>query len=102
MEIRLLNEYNVKKVHWESREVECFCPLGNDWCTHKFVVDVECGRYIFDLYKLDDWITENIKGQQMTMEQSAHALYKFLVYEIEPTSISVKEYNGIGGYIVEI
>ena len=49
MSIKLPNEYNVKSIHWESREIECFCPLGSDWCTHKFIVDAKVGRYIFDL-----------------------------------------------------
>lgn len=102
MSIKLPNEYNVKSIHWESREIECFCPLGSDWCTHKFIVDAKVGRYIFDLYLLDDWITENIKGKKLTMEQSAHKLYHFLLSEIEPDSLSVKELNKQGGYVIEI
>ena len=100
--VRIPNSFNIKKVHWESKEVECFCPLGQDWCTHKFVIDTELCRYNFDFYLLDDWINENIAGHKMTMEESAHTLYAFIVKEIEPCDLSVKEYNGASGYVVEV
>lgn len=100
--IKRINDYNVKRVHFESREIQCYCPWGGDWCTHKFIVDAKVGRYIFDFYVLDDWISKNIKGQELTMEQSAHKLYSYILAEIEPDELSVKEYNKQGGYIVEI
>ena len=100
--VRLPNEYNVKKVHWKSREFETFCPLGQDHCTHQFEVDVKCIRYIFDLYLLDDWITENIAGKELTMEGAAYTLYHYLVDELQPEELTVKCLNGAGGYIVEI
>lgn len=88
-EVKVLNEFNVSKVHWESKEFEVFCPLGQDWCTHVLEVDLVCGRYIMDCYKIDDWITENIKGQTMTVEETGHTLYKYLLQELDPVSLRV-------------
>ena len=85
------NTYKIKHITIEST-AQCFCPLGNDWYTNQFVVDFVPAEYIPDYCEMDKWITENINGKHMIIEQAVAMLYDYLHNTYYPVDLHVESY----------
>lgn len=96
------NEYNIKKILWKSREVQSYCPLGTDYCTYRFEVEMVAGGVLFDYDVLHEWIDKNINGKVNTREMACHKLYCLLVKELKPVSLTVRAFNTADNSYIEI
>lgn len=88
-ELTFKNIYNVKRIKWESENVENYCPLGEDWCTYKYRVEMRPHENLFDYDVLHRWITDNLQGKTHTCEEAAHKLYQYINQEVRPYELKV-------------
>ena len=91
-ELEIKNEYNIKKVHYISPDVQNYCPLGEDYCTYKVVVDLVPAAHIFNYDVLSDFIC-NLRNGSRTREQFAFMIYDYLMINLAPKSLQVTVYN---------
>lgn len=85
------NTFGIGMITIEST-AKCFCPLGNDWYTNQFSIDIEPGEYIPDYCQLDNWIAKNINGKHMIIEQAVAMLYEYLKDTYKPNELQVESY----------
>lgn len=79
----VLNTYGIKQIKIEST-AKCFCPLGQDWYTNRFLVDICPDKHIPDYCEFDKWIAENINGKELIIEDAVSKLYDYFTRTYEP------------------
>lgn len=85
------NKYGIRNISIDA-QAKCYCPLGRDWCTNHFTIDIEVAEDIPDYVKLDEWISENINGHSMIIEEATAAVYQHVMDEYSPYSCTVRSY----------
>lgn len=85
------NKYGIKNVTIDA-EAKCYCPLGKDWYTNQFTIDIDVAADIPDYVKLDEWIAENINGHSMIIEEAVATVYEHVMDEYNPYNCSVRSY----------
>lgn len=85
------NSYGIERITIDI-EAKCYCPLGKDWYTNKFTVEVCPGKYIPDYCELDAWVNENINGQHMIIERAVEMLHEHVVAMYHPIECHVASY----------
>lgn len=90
--LEIKNTFNVKKVHYISPECQNYCPLGEDYCTYKVVVDLVPASLIFDYDALTEYISTFNNGER-TREQFGWEIYNYLLCRLTPKSLSVTVFN---------
>lgn len=82
------NKYGIKNVTIKAR-AKCFCPLGNDWYTNKFDIEIGVADCIPDYIDVDKWIAENINGKSMIIEEAVSKVHQYIMDGYKPHSCSV-------------
>ena len=85
------NTFGINDITIESK-AKCYCPLGQDWYTNQFTVNFYPGRYIPDYCEMDNWITANINGKSMIIEEAVARLYEYLRDTYMPIELCVESY----------
>lgn len=85
------NVYGIRNVTIDVN-AKCFCPLGNDWYTNQFHIDMDVANCIPDYVELDKWVDENINGQSMIIEAAVAKVREYIVKEYKPISCTVRSY----------
>lgn len=85
------NKYGIRNISIDA-QAKCYCPLGRDWYTNHFTIDIEVAEDIPDYVKLDGWIAENINGHSMIIEEAAATVHRHIMNEYSPYSCSVCSY----------
>lgn len=85
------NNYGIRNISIDA-EAKCFCPLGNDWYTNQFTIDIEVAHDIPDYVVLDKWIAEHINGRSMIIEEATAAVYQHVMETYQPYSCTVRSY----------
>lgn len=89
--MRLANTHGIKKITIFA-EAKCFCPLGKDWYTNRFEIDIEPAQYIPDYCDIDKYIAENINGKHMIIEEAVAKLYEYIKGEYAPAKCKISSY----------
>lgn len=85
------NKYGIRNITVDA-QAKCYCPLGNDWYTNQFRIDMDVAEDIPDYVKLDEWVAKNINGKSMIIEEATATLYQHIVNEYKPYSCSISSY----------
>lgn len=82
------NKYGIRNVTINAK-AKCFCPLGMDWYTHQFTIDIDVAEAIPDYLDVDKFIAENIYGKSMIIEEATAKVYRYIMDEYQPYSCTV-------------
>ena len=82
------NEYKVTSITI-SGEAKCFCPLGQDWYTNRFTMELQPDEVIPDYCEIDRYIDENINGKHYIIEEAVKILYEYLASTYAPDFLRV-------------
>lgn len=85
------NEYKIEHISIEST-AKCFCPLGKDWYTNQFTIDMYPNSYLPDYCELDAFIKENINGRHLIIEAAVAMLFEHVMEKYSPASLDVISY----------
>lgn len=85
------NKYGIRNISIDA-QAKCYCPLGRDWYTNQFTIDIEVANDIPDYVKLDEWIAENINEHSMIIEEAVATVYEHVRDEYNPYNCSVHSY----------
>lgn len=81
------NKYGISGYEFE-REIQAFCPLGNDYYTCRVCVAFEPNDTIFDFCKVDKFIIA-LGGKRLIVEELVTAVYDELQH-YNPKNLIVK------------
>lgn len=70
-----------------EREIQAFCPLGNDYYTCNIVIYFEPKDEIFDFCEIDSFI-KSLGGSKMIIEELVNAIYARLC-QYRPKDLTV-------------
>ena len=85
------NKFGIRSINIEI-EAKCFCPIGKDWYTNKFDIDIEPEKLIPDYCELDKWVKENINGKELLIEEAVSKLYNHIIETYYPYSCDIASY----------
>lgn len=74
-----------------NQNVQCFCPLGNDWYTNQLTIEMEVGNIVPDYCDVDDFI-RSISGQSLIIEDVISKVYDYFIDTYSPLSLRVESY----------
>lgn len=84
------NVQGISKVSFKQN-VQCFCPLGNDWYTNQLGVDMQMGETIPDYCEVDDFI-RSISGKSLIIEDVVQQVYEYFENTYHPKALYVESY----------
>ncbi len=67
------------------------CVIGQDWYRNELEIIFEPGEEYPDYIDVNNWIMEQIDGQEMNIEDVVDAVYKFLL-NYNPRFLKVRDY----------
>ena len=70
------------------QNIQCYCPLGDDWYTNRVEVTMKPDRVVPDYCELDDF-TRSLGGEKLIIEDVIDAIYSHIMEEYEPYYLSV-------------
>jgi hypothetical protein len=82
------NEYGVKRITMYPKAI-CYCPLGKDWYTNKFEVEMQVKDVIPDYCEVEKWLGENIRGKPLIIEEAVRMFREYLIETYSPASIEL-------------
>ncbi len=82
------NKYGVTTIKDYPR-AKCFCPIGQDWYTNQFKVEIAPGKVIPDYCELDRFVKKEIDGRHMIIEEAVAKLYNHIKEQYSPASLKV-------------
>jgi len=89
--MRLENTYGIKKIEIKA-EAKCFCPLGQDWYTNHFLIEITPAKYIPDYCDIDEFIKEHINGEHLIIENAVAVLYEYIKEQYSPEYCKITSY----------
>lgn len=84
------NRQRISKVRF-TQNVQCYCPLGDDWYTNHVTVDMQLGDAIPDYCDVDDFI-RSISGKSLIIEDVIDLIYKYFTDTYKPINLRVESY----------
>ena len=85
------NDYGISRINIEAT-AKNYCPLGRDWYTNNFTIEIEVAHSIPDYCDVDDYIYQTINGRQMISEEAVKYLHDFIVKKYSPDRCVVRSY----------
>lgn len=86
-------ELNISKIHI-SPNAKCFCPIGKDWYTNMFTIEMVPDNIIPDYVEVDEFVQKSINGKDLLIEQAVNTLYNFMKETYQPKSLKVSSSVG--------
>lgn len=74
-----------------THNVQCYCPLGDDWYTNHLCIKLEGLNVIPDYCDVDDFI-RSLSGKKLIIEDVVSLIYEYIVSEYNPEHINVESY----------
>jgi len=81
------NTQHIRKITMMPKAV-CFCPLGDDWYTNEFTVEMRVGEWYPDYCDVEKFLNENIRGKALIIEDAVRILYDYFC-EYQPHRLHV-------------
>ena len=72
-----------------TQNIQCFCPLGNDWYTNHVEVNMIPDETIPDYCDVDDFL-RGLAGKSLIIEDVVDAIYSYLCTNYKPKSVRVQ------------
>lgn len=85
------NEYKINEISIDAT-AKCFCPLGKDWYTNQFTVNMTPSGFIPDYCEIDAFIKDEINGKHFIIEAAVAMLYEHITEKYRPASLEVLSY----------
>lgn len=85
------NEYGISMIEI-SAEAKSYCPLGHDWYTNHFKISFFPDQFIPDYCEVDDWIKQNINGQELIIEAAVDKLHRHLCEKYDPVECVIESF----------
>lgn len=85
------NEYGISRIKIEST-AKNYCPLGKDWYTNNFTIEIDVADSIPDYCDIDEYIYMTINGRSMIIEEAVKYLHDFIVNKYNPDKCVVRSY----------
>ena len=89
--MRLQNTYEIKRIVIDA-EAKCYCPLGKDWYTNHFAIEMELADFLPDYCDVDDFVAKNINGKEFIIEKAVALLYDYIKEEYRPAYCKVTSF----------
>ena len=74
-----------------TQNIQCFCPLGDDWYTNHLTVDMCPDKIIPDYCDVDNF-TRGLSGKMLIIEDVVNAVYNYLYDNYKPKSVKVESH----------
>lgn len=74
-----------------TQNIQCFCPLGNDWYTNQITVDFAPSSIIPDYCEIDEF-TRGLAGEELIIEDVVEQIYTYMKNNYKPTKLCVRSY----------
>ena len=87
---RFENKQGISEISMDIN-VQCYCPLGDDWYTNKLYICLQPGTVIPDYCEVDDAIRK-LAGEKLIIEDVVANVYNHIMQEYSPRSLSVNSY----------
>ena len=85
------NEYKINQICIDST-AKCYCPLGKDWYTNQFTINMNPSELIPDYCELDAFIKEELNGKHLIIEAAVAKLYELIEEKYSPSYLEVVSY----------
>ncbi len=66
-----------------------YCPLGSDWYSSDIEIRIEPNQFIPNYCSLDDYISAEINGKELIIEDVVKAIYDYVYNRYEPKQLKV-------------
>lgn len=85
------NVFKINEINIDAT-AKCYCPLGKDWYTNQFTVNMNPSVFIPDYCELDAFIKEEINGKHLIIEAAVAKLYEHITEKYSPAYLEVVSY----------
>ena len=86
------NEQGITKIKF-TQNAQCFCPLGNDWYTNQFTVEIVPNELLADYVDVEKFIRNEIAGKSFILEDAVSTLFNYIHEQVEPKYLKVSSYG---------
>ena len=84
------NKQGITQIEF-MQNIQCFCPLGNDWYTNQICVRMCPGKIIPDYCEIDDF-TRSLGGKRLIIEDVISMIYDHIMTVYCPEHLYVESY----------
>lgn len=71
-----------------TQNIQCFCPLGDDWYTNEVEVTFVPEDVIPDYCEIDDY-TRSLAGKALIIEDVVNDIFNYMMTEYAPSELCV-------------
>lgn len=89
---RFENSMGISSIEIPNKKCHCFCTIGKKWCTYQFAIAMEPDAVIPDYLEVEQYMEDNIEGQQMTIEVAVTTVADYIANEYKPKYLQVSVY----------
>lgn len=84
------NTQGITKINM-SQNIQCFCPLGNDWYTNQVEIELIPDKIIPDYCEVDDFV-RSLGGESLIIEDVVKALFDYFKNSYGCSYVKIKSY----------
>lgn len=84
------NVQGITEISFEQN-VQCYCPLGNDWYTNQLFITIVPDKLIPDYCDVDDFI-RGLSGKSLIIEDVIKEIFEYFKNEYAPKNIKIQSY----------
>lgn len=89
--MKLTNEQGINNIVMQPKAI-CFCPLGDDWYTNEFEINMDVRNYFPDYCDIEKFLNEKVRGKALIIEDAVKIVYDYIYDEYEPANLEVISY----------
>lgn len=87
---RFANTMGVDMIRFKQN-VQCWCPIGNAYCTYQVSVSMVPGEVVPDYVEVEKYM-RGMSGRRLTIEAAVGEVFEYLEREYNPESQCVSIY----------
>lgn len=87
---RFENVQGITKICF-NQNIQCFCPLGNDWYTNHVYIEIIPNKVIPDYCEVDEFL-RSLGGESLVIEDVIDKVFKYFKEEYKCSSVKVSSY----------
>lgn len=84
------NVQGITEIRFEQN-VQCYCPLGDDWYTNQLNITMIPNKIIPDYCDVDNFI-RGLSGTSLIIEDVIKCLFEYIMREYEPKNVRIESY----------
>ncbi len=86
------NSYDITKIEF-TQNAQCYCPLGDDWYTNQFTVQIVPDKLLVDYVEVEKFIRKEIGGKSYILEEAVSTLFNYIQDSMQPKYLRVSSYG---------